>query len=82
MKYQPQHAIADLAGQWYDGFLWQKQRLKRIQSVNSKTYPAIDSRHRGMLYNDLIEKLMKRNRDDLDVMLTMSPNGFMFPHIL
>ncbi|MBC8450029.1 MAG: radical SAM protein [Chloroflexi bacterium] len=82
VKYQPQHAIADLAGQWYDGFLWQKQRLKRIQSVNSKTYPAIDSRHRGMLYNDLIEKLMKRNRDDLDVMLTMSPNGFMFPHIL
>jgi len=82
VKYQPQHIIADLSGKWQDAFLWQKERLNRIKAVSSKTYPAIGSRHRGMLFSHLIEEF-KQNRKILSEESSKTKKDlFMFPHIL
>jgi organic radical activating enzyme len=82
VKYQRQHIIADVAGNWRNDFLWHSERLQRIQAVNSKTYPAIGSRHRGVLYNSLVEQLMQRGQKAADGSLPFSRDGFLFSHIL
>ena len=82
VKYQRQHIIADVAGNWRNDFLWQSQRLQRIQAVNSRTYPAIGSRHRGVLYNSLVEQLMQFGQKAADESPPFSRDGFLFPHIL
>jgi MoaA/NifB/PqqE/SkfB family radical SAM enzyme len=82
VKYQPQHIIADLSGKWHDDFLWQKDRRRRIKAVSSNTYPAIGSRHRGMLFSHLIEEF-KQNRNMLsEESSKIKKDEFMFPHIL
>ncbi len=82
VKYQRQHIIADVAGNWRNDFLWQSQRLQRIQNVTSRTYPAVGSRHRGVLYNSLIEQFMQVRQKDFDESFPVSKNTFLFPHIL
>ena len=82
VKYQRQHIIADVAGNWCNDFLWQSQRLQRIQAVNSRTYPAIGSRHRGVLYNNLVEQFMQLGQKVFDESLPVLKNTFLFPHIL
>ena len=82
VKYHRKHIIADVAGNWRNDFLWQSQRLQRIQAVNSQTYPAIGSRHRGVLYNNLIEQFIKRGQRAPDETLPVPKNTFLFPHIL
>src|SRR3990172_3941546 len=37
VKYHPEYAVADLARNWSDDFLWQTERLKRIESISSRT---------------------------------------------
>lgn len=82
VKYQKRFAIADVADKWWSDFLTVPERRRRIESIGSGTYSALGSRHRGVLYNDFIEKLktgpsviVEGNPDD-------SKRGFMFPHIL
>jgi organic radical activating enzyme len=82
VKYQPQHIIADLTGKWRDDFLWQRKRLGRIQSVNSRKYPAINSRHRGMLFSHLIERFKKGEEMLSEKSLPIKKDEIMFPHIL
>jgi GTP 3',8-cyclase len=82
VKYHPQHIIADVAGDWRKDFLWERQRLQRIKAVDSKTYPAIGSRHRGVLYNGLIERLMQLRQRASDESFSFSKDGFLYPHIL
>lgn len=82
VKYHPQHIIADVAGNWHKDFLWKRQRLQRIEAVNSKTYPAIGSRHRGVLYNGLIERLMQLRQRASYESFSFSKDGFLYPHIL
>jgi len=82
VKYQPQHIIADAAGDWRDDFLWQSQRLERIRAAGSTAYPAIGSRHRGVLYSSLIESLIRSGQKSLEDLPELSPKEFLFPHIL
>jgi len=82
VKYHPQHIIADVAGNWRKNFLWERQRLQRINAVDSKTYPAIGSRHRGVLYNGLIERLMQLRQSASDESFSFSKDEFLYPHIL
>ena len=85
VKYHPQHIIADVAGNWDDDFLWQRPRLERIKAVSSTDYPAIGSRHRGVLYSDLIDLIAKRvqlGQKLSDESLSASEDRFRFPHIL
>jgi len=82
VKYQPQHVIADVAAHWKDDFLWQPGRLERIRSVSSRTYPALGSRHRGMLYSDLIERMLRSGDGTLGNTVPAERESFLFPHIL
>ena len=78
VKYQPRHVISDVIGEGVSDFLRGTARLKRMQSVDSRTYPALASRHRGVLYSNLIEQLKSKENGNG---LNGSP-GFRYPHIL
>ncbi len=82
VKYHPQYAIADLTQNWSDDFLWQRERLKRIESVNSRTYPPVASRHRGVLYNQVIQDLINRGERFLGEASATYGATYIFPHIL
>jgi MoaA/NifB/PqqE/SkfB family radical SAM enzyme len=82
VKYHPQFAIADLTKNWTDDFLWQEERLERIKSVNSRTYSALSSRHRGILYNHVIQDLINRGARSLDGISAIPTESYAFPHIL
>jgi MoaA/NifB/PqqE/SkfB family radical SAM enzyme len=82
VKYQSHHVMADPGVRWRDDFLWEEQRLARVNSVNSRTYPAIQSRHRGVLYNHFIEQLKRGEEPALTELERASVTDFFFPHIL
>jgi hypothetical protein len=79
VKYHPQYIIADLVNNWRDDFLWNTERLNQIKSVNSRTYPAIASRHRGILYNQIIQNLIDKGTRSLEHPIA---DTYLFPHIL
>jgi len=81
-KYHPQYIIADLTNNWRDDFLWRKERLKRIESINSRTYHALASRHRGVLYNQVIQDLINHGEGFLDEASATYGATYVFPHIL
>ena len=80
VKYQPLHVIADLSKDLKKGFLWKEDRLNNILSVKSDTYPAINSRHRGALYSDFIEKIKSNEQKAIAYM--NQDIDFRFPGIL
>ncbi len=82
VKYHPQYIIADLTNNWRDDFLWERERLKQIEYVNRRTYPALASRHRGVLYNQVIQDLINRGERSLDEISTPYGATYEFPHIL
>jgi hypothetical protein len=82
VKYQPKHIIADVAGDWKDNFLWDGTRLERMRGADSSTYPAIGSRHRGVLYNDFIERLMRSKEEAPGELSAVNRDDVLFPHIL
>jgi hypothetical protein len=82
VKYQHRFVIADLNMDWADDFLWQSQRLKRIESVNSRTYPAVASRHRGVLYSHVIQDLIDSDKRSMDAVSMTSRATYAYPHIL
>ena len=61
-------------------FSGEPARLQRIAAQNSANYRALGSRHRGVLYNDFIERL-KRHDPGAERILA-APPAFRFPHIL
>jgi MoaA/NifB/PqqE/SkfB family radical SAM enzyme len=86
VKYHPDFVIADLrdgnggSDAPRNGFLWEPERLRRIAQQSSANYRAIGSRHRGVLYNDFIQRLLC---DDLRARAILdSDPQFSFPHIL
>ena len=79
VKYHPQYIIADLTNNWRDDFLWNAERLNKIKSVDSRTYPAIASRHRGIMYSQIIQKLMDKGIRSLE---RPAADTYLFPHIL
>ena len=82
VKYQPLYSIADFKVGMEEDFLRRSDRIERIRSVSSRNYTALGSRHRGVLYNDVIEKL-KLSRLNPDELESTYPIGeFEFPHIL
>ena len=70
--------LIDLDGKNLGNFLWDRERLERISRVESNTYQAVGSRHRGALYSDLIESL-KRGQFSLE---NGSQEVFGYPHVL
>ncbi len=82
VKYHPQYAIADLSSKWRDDFLWQKERLNRIKTITAQTYPAVASRHRGVLYNHLIQGLINSGTKSVDPESASRGAACISPHIL
>lgn len=82
VKYQPDHVIAEPGLHWNENFLWDKSRLSRVDSVSNQTYPALRSRHRGVLYNHLLERLCMKSVDDPSELEATSKKIFLWPHIL
>jgi hypothetical protein len=83
VKYQDRFSINDLTGAWDKNFLLNPQRLQAINGYNSSNYPALHSRHRGVLYNDYIDKIIKGKIDVESVQpVTGEVNEFLFPYIL
>jgi MoaA/NifB/PqqE/SkfB family radical SAM enzyme len=82
VKYQSQYIIGNVAGNWNSEFLWQSDRAQKIKSVNSDGYPALSSRHRGVLYNDFIERIRSKKLSDNEKYILQSLNNFGFPHVL
>jgi hypothetical protein len=80
VKYHPDFVIADLGSGIHEGFLWQASRLERIAAFDSGHYPAQGSRHRGVLYNDFIEKL--KHKDAGAERILNDPPRFRYPAIL
>jgi len=80
VKYHPDFTIADLGNGLGDDFLWDAARMKRIADHHSGNYRAMGSRHRGVLYNDLIERL--KQQDPEAERILNAPPLFRYPHIL
>lgn len=74
VKYQAPHVIADLAARPADP-LGDPARLERIRAVRSESYPAVGSRHRGILYSDWIERALAAG-------VSEPRRAFTFPYIL
>ncbi|MHB8093466.1 MAG: hypothetical protein ACYDH0_00845, partial [Candidatus Aminicenantales bacterium] len=69
-KYNSDYVLADLTDSMEEGFLWRKERQERMR-YSSGDYACIGSRHRTVLYNDLIEGLMT-GRESLDTACSYS----------
>lgn len=82
VKYQPEFAVADMNGCSNKNFLWNRSRFDKIGSYQSRTYSAIKSRHRGILYNHLIECLKNGNGSSCSNVEWPSRRNFHFPYIL
>lgn len=82
VKYHPSFVLADLNGRERGDFLRHRKRLEKIDSFRSQTYSAIKSRHRGVLYNHLIECLSNRDQSSCGELDPVSARKFYFPHIL
>jgi hypothetical protein len=80
VKYHPAFVTADLGKGLNKGFLWKPSRLKRIAAHGSGHYRALGSRHRGVLYNDFIERL--KQKDPAAERIFDFPPRFRFPYIL
>lgn len=82
VKYQTSGVIADLENGWNDTFLQERHRLARIRSITSRAYPALKSRHRGILYNHFIEHLNRNEKSASGAFGGGPTTDFLFPHIL
>ena len=83
VKYQNQFSLTNIFENWQKDFLQRKERLELINSINNDTYSALNSRHRGVLYNDFIEKLISGEMDlDNGLPGEEQADEFWFPHIL
>jgi MoaA/NifB/PqqE/SkfB family radical SAM enzyme len=82
VKYQSSGVIADLGNGWNDAFLQERGKLARISSVTSRAYPALKSRHRGILYNHFIEHLRQSEKSAPSTFERGPTADFLFPHIL
>jgi len=84
VKYQDRYVLADLSDHdWHNSFIGNENRLNWIRNINDRNYTAINSRHRGVLYNDFIEKIIL---GAVAIEESVKPGEeieeFWFPHIL
>ena len=59
-KYNPKHIIGHVDENWRLNDLFNDTRLQALNGMGSHSYFPIGGRHRGCLYNDLIEKLVRK----------------------
>jgi MoaA/NifB/PqqE/SkfB family radical SAM enzyme len=82
VKYQSKFAIADVARSWRSDFLRAPERLRGINAISSSTYSALGSRHRGVLYNDFVERMKAEGYMPAILCRGVEEHAFLFPNIL
>jgi len=82
VKYQRRHILADLAAERGPDILWSEERLGRIAAHSSSSYPALGSRHRGVLYSHFIEALKQAPASEAESAIAAAAQEYRFPHIL
>jgi hypothetical protein len=75
-KYQSDYAIARAGDA---DFLRRPERLERIGEINHRNYPPLGGRHRGLLYNNLIQQLKDSGED---AAIGNAGGALLYPHIL
>jgi MoaA/NifB/PqqE/SkfB family radical SAM enzyme len=78
-KYNSDYVLANLGDSLEEDFLWKEKRLKRMRH-SSNDYACIGSRHRSVLYNDLVESI-NTGRENLDTVCSFS-SRLIHPDIL
>ena len=63
-KYQDQYALWDLKNNWKDDFIWDTERLNMISSFSSEKFLPQGSKNRGVLYNTLIERMIRNSHSE------------------
>ncbi|OGD22002.1 MAG: hypothetical protein A2W03_07045 [Candidatus Aminicenantes bacterium RBG_16_63_16] len=82
VKYQPEFVIADFGEQRGPEWLWDARRHSRIGAVESRSYPALLSRHRSILYSHFIAGLLNGDRSAQEDLGAAARTHFLFPFIL
>jgi len=82
VKYQPDFVIANFPEENGPEWLWDARRQSLINSIRSQSYPAVQSRHRSILYNHFIEGLLRRESSALEDFEIAARTPFLFPFIL
>ncbi len=82
VKYQPEFMIAEFPDERGPEWLWGERRQSRISETRSRSYAAVHSRHRGILYSHFIDGLLQGETDALEGLKTAARMPFLFPSIL
>ena len=82
VKYQSKFVIADFHEDDRPDILWDAGRLDLISSIHSQSYSALQSRHRSILYNHFLERLLRQEKNSLEDFKIAAKTRFSFPHIL
>lgn len=80
VKYQPDYVVADLNRGLEENFLWHPRRLASIAGIQSRSYSAIQSRHRGALYSSLLQRIKDGDINATDIL--QNSHRFRFPALL
>ena len=57
-KYEQDFALIDLNEQLDEDFLWNPQRVRRLDQINSSNYRHIGTRHRPPMFSDYVQKII------------------------
>ena len=80
-KYQPSCAIANLNECLDDGFLWRRERLDAIATLNSDRYAFAGTRHRGSMFSDFLERCAQAEAGPLAAFRNSAEKDFLYPHL-
>lgn len=81
-KYNPKHIIGRVDENWQLDDLFDDGRLQALNGMGSQCYFPIGGRHRGCLYNDLIERLVCRELSLEELNSRAHGMGLKFANIL
>jgi hypothetical protein len=82
-KYEPEYALLDLNEYLEEDFLWQPQRLGRLDAINSDNYRFIGTKHRPPMFSDYIQYLIQARREHDPMADLAEPAGdFSYPNII
>ncbi len=80
-KYEEEAALLDLNEYMEDDFLWDPERIRKIDNLNSENYTFIGTKHRPPMFSDFIQKLIDRNAiQNSDVQ--SHPEEFYHPYLV
>ena len=80
-KFLHEYLLADLS-QGVAGLFSSSKRKERIAKINSKTYELSGGRNRGVLYNDLIERVIERDLTLDELADAHKEHEFLMPAII